>query len=387
MPFPPQVKEDALVACGRSCCICHKFCGLKMEVHHIREESEGGDDSAANAVPLCFDCHADMRSYDHMHPKGNKYTEPELKRHRDNWYSKVLGNTGLADKAVTVETDKHVYQLLLKILPWSRSISFISSNNFAGFAFEKKCVEDLFEFEYHCRNPAFEFIDPDLEGLRQTLLKDIDLFTQTLAVDTFPGGNPGWNSVPAEWEETQPERFKRVVSALHESARQIVATYGNLIRTATRKLGVLPEDVRQGAHPDKQAGKTSAAELRPHRLNARNALLAFADFCLTYPTLHGLDEVDRTRDLTAHIGALQTMIELLGPLSMPELDGLKTAVTATAWNLQRVLDRQRDPEAKPINARYSTLDENLAALLDWFADFKPRIKQQLDPYLDLQHGE
>jgi len=79
MPFPPDLKEDALVACGRCCCICHKFCGTKIEVHHIREESEGGDNSAGNAIPVCFDCHADMRSYDHKHPKGNKYGESELR--------------------------------------------------------------------------------------------------------------------------------------------------------------------------------------------------------------------------------------------------------------------------------------------------------------------
>ena len=64
MPFDSNVKEDVLVSCGRHCCICHKFCGTKIEVHHIREESEGGDNAAENAIPLCFDCHADMRSYD-----------------------------------------------------------------------------------------------------------------------------------------------------------------------------------------------------------------------------------------------------------------------------------------------------------------------------------
>ena len=29
-----KTKEDAMIACGRHCCICHKFCGNKMEVHH-----------------------------------------------------------------------------------------------------------------------------------------------------------------------------------------------------------------------------------------------------------------------------------------------------------------------------------------------------------------
>ncbi|MFA6008501.1 MAG: HNH endonuclease [Desulfobacteraceae bacterium] len=84
MPFLPKVKEDVIVACGRCCAICHKFCGLKIEVHHIIEESNGGENKFENAIPLCFDCHADMRSYDHKHPKGNKYTDSELLRHRDN---------------------------------------------------------------------------------------------------------------------------------------------------------------------------------------------------------------------------------------------------------------------------------------------------------------
>lgn len=240
MPFPPDVKEDALVACGRCCCICHKFCGTKIEVHHIREESEGGDNSPGNAIPLCFDCHADMSSYDHKHPKGNKYGESELRRHRDTWYEKVKGNIGIADRNTVVETDKNVYQLLIKVLPWDGSINFIRTNNFAGFSFETARLDDLHEFKYHCKNPAFEFIDPDLEGLRASLISLIDDFTLTIATETFPTHNVERNSVPEEWESDQPKRFHRVVTKLHDTAKQIVETYGSLVRTATRKLGILP---------------------------------------------------------------------------------------------------------------------------------------------------
>ena len=41
------------------------------------------------AIPVCFDCHSDMRSYDFKHPKGSKYTPDELRQHRDRWYEKV----------------------------------------------------------------------------------------------------------------------------------------------------------------------------------------------------------------------------------------------------------------------------------------------------------
>lgn len=74
------------------CCICHRFCGLKMELHHVDQVSAGGADTFANCIPLCLDCHADMRSYDSAHPKGTKYTPGELRAHRDRWYARVNGS-------------------------------------------------------------------------------------------------------------------------------------------------------------------------------------------------------------------------------------------------------------------------------------------------------
>lgn len=89
MPFNEKTKEDAMVACGRHCCICHKFCGNKMEVHHITPQKDGGEDTFENAIPLCFDCHAEVGAYNTSHPKGVKFSKTELKRHRDNWYKCV----------------------------------------------------------------------------------------------------------------------------------------------------------------------------------------------------------------------------------------------------------------------------------------------------------
>jgi hypothetical protein len=244
MPFTPKVKEDALIACGRCCCLCHKFCGLKIEVHHIRPEAEQGPNTLDNAIALCFDCHADMRSIDHNHPKGNKYSESELRRHRDAWHEKVNGNVGVARHQEIVETDKEIYQTLVRLLPWDGSIGFVRTNNFAGFSFNLDRLDDLHQFEYRCTNPTFEFIDPDLEALRASLLEHIDEFTRTICTETFSTHTVGWNSVPDEWEEQQPQRFHEVVKKLHGEAKKVVNSYDALVRTATRKLGILPPSKR-----------------------------------------------------------------------------------------------------------------------------------------------
>lgn len=86
MPFPKAVKEQAAVACNRCCCICHEFKGIKLEFHHIRQEADGGENTYENCIPLCFDCHADMGGVNPKHPKGNAYSEKELRMHRDKWY-------------------------------------------------------------------------------------------------------------------------------------------------------------------------------------------------------------------------------------------------------------------------------------------------------------
>ena len=243
MGFLPKAKEDVLVRSGRHCCICHKFCGTKIEVHHIKPKSEGGKDTFDNAIALCFDCHADMSTYDHKHPKGTKYTESELIRHRDNWYERVSGNIGLANKDQLIETDKNVYRLIVKVLPWDGSIRFLRTNNFAGFSFENSRLNDIYNFVDNCSNPAFEFIDPDLEGLRESLLSNCHKLLHLIAFETFPVGTGERNSVPPEWEIEQPERFGKVVDSIHAATDAICETYDALVRTATRKLGILPESI------------------------------------------------------------------------------------------------------------------------------------------------
>jgi len=89
MPFSKRIKNDALVAAGRRCCLCTRFKGVCLEVHHIEPESTGGGNDFDNAIPLCFDCHADVGHYSPEHPRGNRYSAVELRGHRDRLYDQI----------------------------------------------------------------------------------------------------------------------------------------------------------------------------------------------------------------------------------------------------------------------------------------------------------
>ena len=185
MAFSKKIKEEVLVASGRHCCICHKFCGTKIEVHHIKQESDGGKDTFENAIALCFDCHSDMRSYDFKHPKGTKYSESELKEHRDRWYNKVKNNIGVANQLEIIETDKKIFEKIVNTLPWNGSIGFTRDIDFHN-VFDTDSFNDFQEFIYQCKNPAFEFIDPDLEGIKLELLEKIIEFVGLVGIKTYP---------------------------------------------------------------------------------------------------------------------------------------------------------------------------------------------------------
>jgi len=92
MAFSKEIKIDALVSAARHCCVCHRYKGVKVEVHHIFPFSEGGTDEPDNAIVLCFDCHSDAGHYSSNHPRGTKFSPEELKSARDKWYLNVKLN-------------------------------------------------------------------------------------------------------------------------------------------------------------------------------------------------------------------------------------------------------------------------------------------------------
>ena len=149
MSFSEEIKTKAMIACGRCCCICHKFCGNNMEVHHIKARAEGGQDIYENAIPLCFDCHAEVRQYDPKHPKGIKFTEKELIMHRDEWYRKVKQGVKENEKKERIEPLKILHQKdyqnikLHKIDEGKQLISYIDGTCGINYDEETQTLEEV----------------------------------------------------------------------------------------------------------------------------------------------------------------------------------------------------------------------------------------------------
>lgn len=249
MSFPQYVSDAALTACGRCCCICHKFCGTKIELHHIKQVAYGGKDTFENCIPLCFDCHADMGKADPNHNKGKKYSEAELVMHRDNWYKRIGGlETRSYDQQTQeisiCEDDKKLFEEICDVFTpdiqyWLAHANFY--NPFNGVFFT--ALDKLLEKD---NDPFFSFVSPELEILKKQLFNTLDAFLETVSMNTFHTDkdhprrfaghawllNQGYiEGRGYKTFEDAEAAFDKETKILNEHARELWSRYCNFVKT------------------------------------------------------------------------------------------------------------------------------------------------------------
>lgn len=115
-------------------------------------------------------------------------------------------------------------------------IGFLDRTNMVGFSFRESQLEPIREFYFEWNNPEHEFITPELEKINKELWSEVDRYYNLIANETFPANNPQFSTVPPEWEFEQPDRFWRVVNALHDHAGKIVKLHADIVRTGREKF-------------------------------------------------------------------------------------------------------------------------------------------------------
>ena len=121
MPFPREVRNLALVKSHRRCCVCHEFGGRSVNVHHIVQEADGGPNALENSICLCLRCHAEAGHFNPRHSLGTKYSQAELKAHRDQWWKHCEDHPDeplglfldVRFKAISRTAEVHRYRLIV----------------------------------------------------------------------------------------------------------------------------------------------------------------------------------------------------------------------------------------------------------------------------------
>jgi hypothetical protein len=242
MGFSPKVSEDALVASGRCCSLCHRFCGTKMQLHHIVPTKQGGSDKFDNCIPLCLECHAEVENYNPVHPIGRRFTPTELKGHRDRWYLKVANFPPLVLSAAHRDVDRRTFAEIMQALPSDGPVQWVRGLSFIG-AFSAKGLAPLVSFgqEFLCRADK-EFIDADIEAMRGAFIRavfDLNIAIMQFTIPTrgaLPGNEDLRECPPFPRNGEDAERVQKAYSRLRSCRDAVLNGYDGLVRAARGKL-------------------------------------------------------------------------------------------------------------------------------------------------------
>lgn len=166
MSFPSKVKEDVLITCKRYCCYCERYKGRDIEVHHIVQEADGGANDFDNAIPLCFDCHSEIGSYNTHHPKGNRFTPGELKRIRDEFYEKIKS---IPRKNKTLsEKDSELLSQFKKA--YTELLEYVIEKDFSCDFIRITLHDEIYYLNEEWGKKKYTFDADDLEDLKSDII-------------------------------------------------------------------------------------------------------------------------------------------------------------------------------------------------------------------------
>jgi len=236
--WPPEVKSKAMLACGRRCCLCHKFAGVAMECHHIVPKSKRGEDTFENCIPLCLDCHTEVGHYSDDHPKGTKFTPEELRGHRDHWYAAHASGVRSDAPSDYIELDRKLYKKIYAVLGGSTGMLHFSTHDYGG-SFSAKIQDRVYQFTYLCDLPETEFFDAEVSAALADLLEAVNRYLRDCVNRLWQDGEV--MHVPPEWlhgTEQQEKRFDEAVDVLNKASTGVWDSFTQLVKTARSRLKI-----------------------------------------------------------------------------------------------------------------------------------------------------
>ena len=238
-PTPSEIELTVLDQSRRRCALCFYLKGDLAEKHgqiaHL-------DDNRANYAEdnLAFLCMEHHSVYDSTTSQHKNYTIHEARAARDGLYEAIAQGrhiNGNPPPAAGRETDRKAHADLVQMMIETNTMRFLRDANFAGWSFAAHEVEGLERFLWDAKGAEGEFVDPEIEALRQIFISAAKDFLTSLSINTFPTKRtPSYRAVPSEWEDDQPDRFENAVKELHTGADRLCAAYDELVRVGKRKL-------------------------------------------------------------------------------------------------------------------------------------------------------
>jgi hypothetical protein len=151
--------------------------------------------------------------------------------HRSIELGRHLSATSIAP--TYIENDRNIMAAIERNL-MGRPIHFYRTNDFSH-SFRWNDMEPVIAIAELKDGAEHEFLDPELELQRKTLVEAADAFARAVSLNTFPSDyNLNFNRISNEWTEDERDE---AIERMNTAGTVFCAEYDALIRMARRKLG------------------------------------------------------------------------------------------------------------------------------------------------------
>jgi hypothetical protein len=236
---PKENETEVLTKSRRRCMLCYYLHGdlseKKGQIAHL--DDNRANYAIDNLAWVCLEHHSEFDSTTSQH---KNYTVQEAKFARDDLHKAIAAGKHTTYKKGDLRpqpglaADTKTLDALTSLMASTGTIDWLRENNFAGYSFNTNHLNGIGTYISQ-RGPEREFIDVELEAMRKAFHDTATKFISVVGTETFPMGD-GRNTVPQEWELEEPERFRRVVTELHDLAALVCKSYDALVVAARRKL-------------------------------------------------------------------------------------------------------------------------------------------------------
>ncbi len=144
-----------------------------METDHLVPSGEGGGDEIENCLPVCFECHAEIHSYNDEHPRGRKFRPEELQLHREQWL-RICDTRPEVFTEPPREADVGPLQALIDELEFNAKIASRASGEEVGCLFHDE------QFRRAVKFGAVSIIFPELKSAVIEAYAVMGMINQTL---------------------------------------------------------------------------------------------------------------------------------------------------------------------------------------------------------------
>lgn len=223
----------------RRCALCYQIDNDLFEKHgqiaHLDQDPTNF--AEGNLAWLCLRHHS---LYDSKTSQHKNYTQAEVKAARSRLYAAIRRNLhisrALPAPGLGRNEDRKTLDDIMVLID-DDVLTYIKDFGMFGYGFPDRVILALGTLVEARQEAKHEFLDPELEKLRRSLIRCVNELGGLLGnLNGRSKSQPNWSFVPSDLEDDKPDVHHRVVCKLTGATAAVYRAFDDLVRKARQRL-------------------------------------------------------------------------------------------------------------------------------------------------------